>query len=60
MVFFRTNDPARPHASLSAIISKVTGGISAFPVVVEFGEVPQGVEARRVVDILDFAQSPRR
>lgn len=60
MVFFRTNDPARPQASLSAIISKVTGGISAFPVVVEFGEVPQGVEARRVVDILDFAQSPRR
>jgi hypothetical protein len=57
--YFRTNDPTRPEAAIEFLISNVTGGISAIPTSLAFGDVALGADASRVLEIRDTSARPR-
>jgi hypothetical protein len=52
-IWFSTNDPDQPERRITALISRVTGGIDTVPAHVVFGAVPVGSHARMFVDVLD-------
>ncbi len=58
-VLFRTNDPDYPEAAVTAVVSRITGGVTAKPASVAFGAVPVGGEARRVFEVRDTAAKTR-
>jgi hypothetical protein len=55
---FRTNDPARPLASVEVVIPLVTG-VTTLPRVLAFGNVPTGATAHQVFEILNLSRKER-
>jgi hypothetical protein len=59
VVYFRTNDPSQPEASITAIIPRVSAGVHTIPRAIVFGNVQIGQTVRTVADVLDTAKPPR-
>jgi hypothetical protein len=60
LVYFHTNDPAMPEATVEVLINRITGGLVAFPSSAVFGNVPVGQEAHRTLEVHDTAKLPRK
>lgn len=59
VVRFLSNDNVKPIQDLKVIISKVTGGVFAEPMVLQFGKVPVGKTESLEVQITDRSLNPR-
>lgn len=60
VVTLLTNDPKCPEARIEAYISKVKGGVTAWPSSIDFGVIRMGSKARQVIEIQDHAIRPRK
>jgi hypothetical protein len=58
-VGFRSNDPSQPLGHITAVVSRVSRGVSTTPGSVVFGTVPVGHPLRQVLDVRDTAMPPR-
>lgn len=59
VIEFRTNDPAQPTARITALVSRVLGGVYTSPESFPFGRLQVGQQARQIVEVRDLAVEPR-
>ena len=60
LVRFTTTDPVNPDAAIKVVIPQVTGGLSAEPAAVVFGEIPTGQHAAKIIRLYSNGSATRR
>lgn len=60
LVRFTTTDPNRPDAAIKVVIPRVTGGLSAEPAAVVFGNIPQGQPATKTIRLYSNGNANRQ
>ena len=60
LVRFSSSDPERPDAAVKVVIPRITGGLSAEPAAIVFGETPLGRSATHIVRLYANGSASRQ